>query len=316
MSRIQKKKSQVRYIAIEAGQDGRRIDNFLASQLKGLPRARIYQMLRRGEVRINGGRIKQDYRLREGDSLRLPPVTLDAVPAKQTPPARLVTLVSENILFEDGDLLAINKPSGVAVHGGSGLAFGIIDILRHIYKDYPDLQLIHRLDRETSGILLLAKNRAYLTKIQEQLKTNRIKKIYQALLTGNLQSPVIDVDKPLEKNITRSGERMVAISPAGKSAHTRFELQKNYHGGCLVRIEITTGRTHQIRVHAKFIDHPVAGDEKYGDKAENRKLKELGLNRLFLHASRIGLPEYKGKKSLTIDAPLPEDLSLFLNNYE
>ena len=314
MSRIKKKKNQVKHISIEADQANRRIDNFLTSQLKGVPKARIYQMLRRGEVRINGGRVKQDYRLQEGDSLRLPPVALADVPTPKTPPERLVTLVKRSILYEDDKLLVINKPSGIAVHGGSGLAFGIIGILRHIYQNDGDLQLVHRLDRETSGILLLAKNHACLTKIHDQLKANSVKKVYRALLIGNLSLPFIEVDKPLKKNTELSGERMVRVSDAGKAAFTRFELQKNYKGVCLVDVEIATGRTHQIRVHAKTIGHPVAGDDKYGDKEENKRLKQRGLKRLFLHAALMELPEYRGKKALTIKAPLPEDLSHFLDD--
>ena len=315
MSRIKKKKNEVCHVSIEAGQAGRRIDNYLSSRFKGLPRSRIYQMLRRGEVRINGGRVKPDYRLQQGDSLRLPPVTLDAAPEKKAPPPRLFALAGESIVYEDKELLAINKPSGIAVHGGSGLDYGLIDILRHIYKNNPDLQLIHRLDRETSGLLLLAKNPACLRKIHEQLRSNRVKKVYQALLVGNLDSPLIVVDAPLEKNIKQSGERMVSVTPSGKAAHTRFELQKNYPGVCLVRVEPGTGRTHQIRVHAKAMGHPVAGDSKYGDREVNKKLRQRGLKRLFLHASRLELPEYRGKNPLIIEAPLPDDLSRFLDNY-
>lgn len=316
MSRIKKKKTEVCHVAIEAGQADRRIDNYLAGRFKGLPRSRIYQMLRRGEVRINGGRVKPDYRLQQGDSLRLPPVTLDAAPEKKAPPPRLVALVRDSVVYEDRDLLVIDKPSGIAVHAGSGLACGIIEILRQVYKNLPDLQLVHRLDRETSGLLLLAKNPACLRKLHEQLKSNRVKKVYQALLIGNLDAPVTIVDAPLEKNLKRSGERMVSVTATGKAAHTRFELQKTYRGVCLVRVEPATGRTHQIRVHASALGHPVAGDEKYGEREANKMLRRRGLKRLFLHACRIELPAYRGNKPLILEAPLPKELSRFLQEFE
>jgi 23S rRNA pseudouridine955/2504/2580 synthase len=313
MSRIQNKKTEVQHHRIDAAQAGRRIDNYLTSQFKGLPRTRLYRLLRKGEVRVNGRRIKPDYRLQEGDDVRLPPVTMAAKSAKGPPREDLVDRLRGRILYEDDHLLALDKPSGLVVHSGSGRSVGVIEIMRYIRGTGEDLQLVHRLDRETSGVLLLAKDYPTLNALQNCFAQGRVKKRYLAFLTGSLPSDVIEVDKPLQRNVIRSGERLSGVSPAGKHAFTRFAVVERYRDGCLVRAEIMTGRTHQIRVHAAAMGHPVAGDVKYGDNKVNRLLKQHGLKRLFLHAAALELPPVLDQKARVIEAPLPEDLSDFLD---
>ncbi|MEJ2761741.1 MAG: RluA family pseudouridine synthase [Gammaproteobacteria bacterium] len=265
MSRIQNKKTEVRYCRIEAGQAGRRIDNFLSSQFKGLPRTRLYRMLRKGEVRVNGKRIRQDYRLQPGDRVRLPPVT----------------------------------PAAAAA------------IMRYLRPD-EDLQLVHRLDRETSGVLLLARDYPTLKALQSAFAEGRVQKRYLALLTGSPDADQLTVDHPLARNLLRSGERLAAVSPDGKHAVTRFTVIQRRRDLSLVEAEPGTGRTHQIRVHAAAVGHPLAGDDKYGDNQVNRALRQRGLKRLFLHAAAVTLPPVLDRPSLTLEAPLPADLADFL----
>lgn len=312
MSRIQNKKSPVEYHSVEAGQAGRRIDNYLSSHFKGLPRKRLYQMLRKGEVRVNGRRIRQDYRLEEGDSIRIPPLNRAPAPVSAEPPDYLVERVTQSVLYEDDTLLVLNKPAGVVVHSGSGRSFGVIEILRRVRADADSLQLVHRLDRETSGVLLLARDRSTLNALQECFRSGTIKKAYLALLCGELGRPAIDVDRPLERSRLRSGERMAGISETGKPAFSRFRLRQNRDGASLVDVEIDTGRTHQIRVHAASIGHPVVGDAKYGDRDCNRRFRRQGLKRLCLHAAAVDIPPLPGRAALRLEAPLPEDLAAAL----
>lgn len=312
MSRIQNKKTEVQHHRIDAAQAGRRIDNYLTSQFKGLPRTRLYRMLRKGEVRVNGRRIKPDYRLQEGDDVRLPPVTPAAKRETGPPREDLVDRLRGRILYEDEHLLALNKPSGIVVHSGSGRSVGVIEIMRHLRGAGEDLQLVHRLDRETSGVLLLAKDYPTLNALQNCFARGSVKKRYLAFLTGSLPSDLIEVDRPLLRNVIRSGERLSGVSPAGKQAFTRFAVVERHRDGCLVRAEIKTGRTHQIRVHAAAIGHPVAGDDKYGDNKVNRLFKQHGLKRLFLHAAALELPPVLDQPARVIEAPLPQDLSDFL----
>jgi 23S rRNA pseudouridine955/2504/2580 synthase len=318
MSRIPKKKTMVRYDQVEADQAGRRIDNYLASHFKGLPRKRLYQMLRKGEVRVNGRRIRQDYRLEMGDRIRIPPVS-QAPPASAgtAPPADyLLDRVRDSVLYEDDRLLALNKPAGIVVHSGSGRSFGVIELLRHLRGEQAYLQLVHRLDRETSGVLLLAKDRHYLQALQDCLRQGRLGKRYLALLCGRLPRPVMEVDRPLERDRLRSGERLTAVSAAGKTAFSRFRLKRAVTGGCLVEVDIGTGRTHQIRVHAAAIGHPVAGDDKYGDRDCNRTFKQRGLRRLFLHAAAVRIPALLDRPARRLEAPLPTDLAAVLKARE
>lgn len=312
MSRIQNKKTDVQHRQIDAAQAGRRIDNYLTSQFKGLPKARLYRLLRKGEVRVNGRRIKPDYRLQVGDDVRLPPVTPAATREVGPPRVDLVDRLRGRILYEDEHLLALDKPAGIVVHSGSGRSVGVIEIMRHLRGTGGDLQLVHRLDRETSGVLLLAKDYPTLKALQDCFAGGSVKKCYLTFLTGTLPAGVTEVDKPLQRNVIRSGERLSGVSPGGKHALTRFRLLERHRHGCLVRAEIKTGRTHQIRVHAAAIGHPVAGDDKYGDKQVNRLLRQHGLKRLFLHAAALELPPILDQKTRIIEAPLPQDLSDFL----
>lgn len=313
MSRIQNKKTEVHYLVVDSEQHQRRIDNFLGSVLKGLPRTRIYQMLRRGEIRVNGGRVKQGYRLQAGDRIRIPPVWLGAEPARGTPPDHMLELVQDRLIYQDLDMMVLNKPAGLAVHSGSGRSHGIIELLRYLYPGEPGLQLVHRLDQDTSGCLLIARNARALRELHGALAYGRVQKTYQALLLGRLTSTVIEVDQPLRKNQLRSGERMVQVDEEGKTARTRFEELQRYVSATLVQVTLKTGRTHQIRVHASYIGHPVGGDPKYGDRDFNKYLRGVGLKRMFLHASGIVLP---GREAGAFSAPLPDELTMLLEQLD
>jgi 23S rRNA pseudouridine955/2504/2580 synthase len=312
----QVKRHPVRYVRVAADQAGRRIDNYLSAELRDVPRPRIYQMLRRGEVRVDGKRVKQGFRLEPGQEIRIPPVTVDPEPPAAAPRAYLLDMIRNSVVYEDQNLLVLNKPAGLVVHGGSGRTYGVIELLRYVHGDQAaGLHLAHRLDRETSGLLLLARNLRYLTALQECFREGRIGKLYQALLKGKPAQPVTTVDIPLERNVVRSGERLSGVSEHGKRASTRFKLVRVIKEACLVDVEIATGRTHQIRVHAASIGHPVAGDDKYGDRSFNKRMKRAGLKRLFLHAGAIRIPALAGGKALRITAPLPEELAVFLRDY-
>jgi 23S rRNA pseudouridine955/2504/2580 synthase len=312
------KRHPVRHLKVSAEQSGRRIDNFLTSELGDIPKSRIYQMLRRGEVRVDGKRIKQDYRLEQGEEVRIPPVTIDEQDTAVMPPRDyLLDMIRHAVIHEDANLLVLNKPSGLVVHGGSGRSFGVIELLRILRpQQAASLQLVHRLDRETSGVLLISKNLRYLTALQQCFKTGTISKRYIALLKGKLTKAVVDVDQPLERSIRKSGERLSGISPDGKAASTEFRPIRIIKDTTLVDVLIRTGRTHQIRVHSASIGHPVAGDDKYGDREFNRKISRTGLKHLFLHAASVRLPAIEGNKPLQIKAPLPAELEDFVRIYE
>ena len=303
----------VRHVRVGADQAGRRIDNYLAAALD-LPRSRIYQMLRKGEVRVDGRRVRQGHRLEEGEQVRIPPVSRSEMPAPETPRDYLLALVRDSLIYEDEDVLALNKPAGLVVHGGSGRTFGVIELLRRTRAEGEALQLVHRLDRETSGVLLVARNHRALARLQEGFRDRRVGKTYLALLKGKLDRDST-VDQPLDRNLLRSGERLSGVSEAGKQALTRFRPVRVVKDATLAQVEIGTGRTHQIRVHAAHIHHPVAGDDKYGDRTFNRKLKRAGLKHLFLHAAALSVPGWHGRKPLVIEAPLPGELEEFLRRY-
>ena len=311
-----KPKTRVRLVRIGADQAGQRIDNFLLAQLKGAPRNLIYRLLRKGEVRVNKGRIKPPYRLQAGDEVRIPPVRL----AEKTPAAPATSVletVRSRILYEDPRLLVLNKPSGLAVHGGSGLSFGIIEALRALYPDAPYLELVHRLDRETSGCLLIAKKRSMLRFLHEQLREHRLHKQYLALVRGLWQGGAQSIDAPLRKNTLRSGERMVRVDDNGKTALSHFRPLATCERASLMEVDLKTGRTHQIRVHAAHAGHPLAGDEKYGDADFNRNMREYGLKRLFLHASRVSFaPSPDSGETIEIEAPLDADLQAVLQQLD
>jgi 23S rRNA pseudouridine955/2504/2580 synthase len=298
-----------RIVEVDPGRDGQRIDNFLMAQLRGVPRSHIYRLLRTGQVRVNKGRIKPTYRLKEGDQVRIPPV--DSAPG-ETPPrvsAGLVAGLGAAVLLEDNDLLILDKPAGVAVHGGSGLRYGLIEGLRALRPDCPDIHLVHRLDRDTSGCLLVAKNRRLLPALQALFRAGgRVEKRYLALVKGRWAGGGRTVDLRLNRGRLRSGERMVQVDEAGRDAVTRFIPQQRFRDATLVEAVLGTGRTHQIRVHAAGIGHPIAGDDKYGDEAFNRRMRALGLKRIFLHAHALGFDHPRDGSPVAVSSPLPRVL--------
>lgn len=297
---------QVRHIRIATEQAGQRVDNFLLRELKGVPKSRIYRLLRRGEVRINGARSSPNYRLVAGDEVRLPPVRT-AESASNAPPGKgLLAQLEAAILYEDGTLLALNKPPGIAVHGGSGVRHGVIEGLRALRPSAPFLELVHRLDRDTSGLLLIAKRRSRLRTLHEQLRSNHIEKRYLALLSGRLPRGPVPVEAPLDR-FQQGGERMVRVAESGRHARTVFRATERFPGATLVDARIDTGRTHQIRVHAQHLGHPVIGDDKYGDREVNKTFREVGVRRLFLHAHELVLPQ-DDAEPLVLAAPLFKDL--------
>lgn len=277
--------SDVRYIEINNEDEGQRLDNYLIRILKGVPKSRIYKLIRNGEVRLNKKRAKPATKLVNGDVLRVPPVRLAPVKSIQVG-HNLSILLLESIIHEDQSLIVINKPAGIAVHGGSGLSLGVIEGFRKLRPDLHYLELVHRLDKETSGCLLLAKKRSMLRALHALLESRDMNKTYWALLDKAWDGPSsLQVDVALERNVLKSGERMVMVKESGKSSLTTFKLMENFQKACFMEISPKTGRTHQIRVHGQYLSHPVLGDEKYGG-AESLKL--LGLKpRLYLHAQRI-----------------------------
>ena len=266
----------VKMVEIDADQAGQRIDNYLLSRLKGAPKSLIYRILRKGEVRVNKGRIKPDYRLQAGDIVRIPPVRVGEARPDNRPAERDLLRIENSIIYEDKRLFIINKPSGLAVHGGSGLSYGIIEALRTLRPDAPFLELVHRLDRETSGCLIIAKKRSALRLLHELLRNNQVDKQYLTLVKGEWKGGDRRIEAPLRKNTLRSGERMVIVSEDGKEARSLFRPLCVNARASLMQVKLDTGRTHQIRVHAVHSGHPIAGDEKYGDEAFNTSMKALG----------------------------------------
>jgi len=300
----------VETVEVPEDRDGQRVDNFLTGRLKGVPKSHVYRLLRTGQVRVNGKRAKPDVRLAAGDRVRIPPVRVAERDDPGAPPAGQSARVEAAILSEDRDFLVIDKPAGVASHGGSGISFGAIELLRAA-RPRDTLELVHRLDRDTSGVLVLARKRSALTALQAEIREGRVEKRYLALLEGWLPKPKLIVDVALRKSVLQGGERMVRVDEDGKPSRSRFSEVERFADATLAEIAIETGRTHQIRVHSAHIEHPVAGDEKYGDKAFNRAMREQGLKRLFLHAARF---EFSiGERSYGFSAPLPDDLKRVLD---
>lgn len=299
--------------SVGADSAGQRIDNFLLGVLKGVPRSRIYRALRSGEVRVNGGRVRAERRLSEGDLIRVPPIRVGATMPPVEPGERVRTALEAAILFEDAELLVLNKPSGIAVHGGSGSSLGVIEAIRILRPDARMLELVHRLDRDTSGVLLLAKRRTVLLALHELFRGNSVVKRYIALVYGQWPADLRHVDAPLHKSSPRSGGRMVLVSSQGKSARTRFSPLSSHASSTLLEAFPETGRTHQIRVHAQHAGHPIAGDDKYGNKSFNALMRRNGVNRLFLHCSSMTF-RHPGGGSMTFSAPLPTDLAGFVNH--
>ena len=299
----------VRKVRVDADTAGQRVDNFLRRHLPGVPKGRLYRLLRRGEVRVNGGRVRADHRLEAGDEVRIPPVRLREEGA--APSASRAAAMLEHVLYEDKRLLVIDKPPGVAVHGGSGISHGVIELLRAARPDLKDLSLVHRLDRETSGCLVIAKKRSALRALHEKFREGIVEKNYLALVVGDWQLGEQVIDAPLLVTHRQGGERHVIVSPDGKPAQTRVRLSRTYGRYSLLLCSPLTGRTHQIRVHLQHAGFPIAGDDRYGDADANRRASALGLERLFLHAQSISFPDEHGNE-LHFTAPLPADLDRFL----
>jgi 23S rRNA pseudouridine955/2504/2580 synthase len=291
--------------------DGQRIDNYLLRLAKGVPKSHIYRILRSGEVRVNKGRIAAEYRLKCGDRVRVPPIRVSASTARPLAPARDFALA-----LEDEAMIVVDKPAGLAVHGGSGVSFGVIEQLRRARPEARFLELAHRLDRETSGLLLVAKKRQALTRLHDLFRDGGISKRYLALVKGRWQNPLQHVRLPLHKYLTAEGERRVSVSEEGKQAHSIVRLVARWENFSLLEVELKTGRTHQIRVHLSHLGYPLAGDDKYGDFALNKTLAKAGLKRMFLHAARLSLPHPLTGELVELEAPLPTDLSSFLDRLD
>ncbi|WP_252176207.1 23S rRNA pseudouridine(955/2504/2580) synthase RluC [Endozoicomonas sp. 4G] len=298
-------------INIDSEDAGQRVDNYLVRILKGVPKTRVYRIIRKGEVRVNKKRVTADYRLQDGDLLRVPPVRVSEKAPKAAPGAVIAQKLEDAILYEDNSLIIINKPAGIAVHGGSGISYGVIETLRNIRPEARGLELVHRLDRDTSGCLMIAKKRSMLRYLHAQLREDKISKIYNALVLGRWPSRKVLVNAPLLKNTLRSGERIVTVDVEGKRSKTLYKVLERFsyadQVATLVEASPVTGRTHQIRVHCLHAGYPILGDNKYTSDEDNKRFREFGLKRLFLHAARLKLVLPDGQ-ALTMDAPLPEDL--------
>ena len=307
----------VRMVTVPEDRDGQRLDNFLLGQLKGVPKSLIYKLLRSGQVRVNGGRVKPERKLLAGEVVRIPPISVPDENAEKPDVAQgLLKALAAAIVFEDNRLLAINKPSGLASHGGSGIRHGAIEAMRSL-RPNDNLELVHRLDRDTSGLLIFAKKRSALRELQALLREDHgagIEKKYMALLIGRMPDGTMDVNAPLHVGLRQGGERHVQVNAMGKTSISHFKVLQRLDGHSFCEVRIDTGRTHQIRVHAQHIGHAVAGDDKYGDESVNKRLKtKYGLKRLFLHAASMRFFLNEGRDEYLLDAPLAGDLRSVLD---
>lgn len=307
---------QVVYVEITEDNSDQRLDNFLITRLKGVPKSHIYRIVRKGEVRVNKGRVDVKYRLVAGDIVRVPPVRVAERSEESYIPQGLQAALQQGILFEDDGFLIVNKPAGFAVHGGSGVSSGIIEGLRLLRPDAHFLELVHRLDKDTSGCLLIAKKRSALRLLQELFRNSQIQKTYHALLSGQWARKKLLVNAPLLKNAGKGGERIVVISPSGKAAETLFRRLQLFPNATLVEASPKTGRTHQIRVHAASLGHPIVGDERYGVEEVNKAFKSKGYKRMFLHAQTLRFQHPVTGALMTISAPLPVQLENLLKHEE
>jgi 23S rRNA pseudouridine955/2504/2580 synthase len=298
----------VRHERIDEAAAGQRIDNFLLRLAKGVPKSHVYRILRSGEVRVNGGRVQQTYRLRDGDEVRIPPIRI-AEPTRTAPAPAGKPLP---VVYEDDALMVIDKPSGKAVHGGSGVSYGVIEQLRVQRPEVRLLELAHRLDRETSGLLIIAKKRSALTALHDMLRDGKVEKRYLTLVPGRWSNPLQHVKVSLHKYLTADGERRVRVSEDGKPAHSVVRLVKRWADYSLLEVELKTGRTHQIRVHLAHLGFPLCGDDKYGDFALNKRLEGEGLKRMFLHAAKLSFVHPLTGERMSFEAPLPDDLQCFV----
>ena len=307
----------VQWVEITEDNSEQRLDNFLITLLKGVPKSRIYRIVRKGEVRVNKGRVDVKYRLVIGDIVRIPPVRMPEVSEEGLPVSRgLADILQQNVLFEDDSILVVNKPSGFAVHGGSGIDNGIIEGFRKINPEQRFLELVHRLDRDTSGCLLIAKKRSALRSLHEQFRKDTVTKSYLALLSGQWARKKLVVNQPLQKNVSKGGERMVVISQHGKESETLFRRLQLFKDATLVEVSPKTGRTHQIRVHAAYLSHPIVGDERYGFDDINKVFKNRGYKKMFLHAETLQFQHPDTGMTLKISAPLPQQFIDYIKNEE
>ncbi|TPH16226.1 23S rRNA pseudouridine(955/2504/2580) synthase RluC [Litorilituus lipolyticus] len=314
-SNQQEEKPKVRFFDIDHDDAGQRIDNFLLRTLKGVPKSHLYRLMRKGEIRVNKKRIKPVYKLLSGDVVRVAPIRISEKTDEVSTSLNIVASLEQQILFEDDRLIVINKPSGMAVHGGSGLSFGLIEALRALRPQAKMLELVHRLDRDTSGCLVVAKRRSALRNLHEQLRNKKVQKFYHALVKGHWSTKLTRVTDALKKNDLKSGERVVVVDNInGKPSETRYKVLQRYQGATLVRAFPVTGRTHQIRVHCQSAGHSIAGDAKYGHDDFDAQLKPKGLKRLFLHAASIEFVHPKTEQKIKIDAPLENSLEKLLAN--
>lgn len=304
-------KNSVSFEEVNEAAEGQRIDNFLFKRLKGVPKSHVYLILRSGQVRVNKKRVDATYRLKIGDLLRIPPLRLPAADEKKPIPKGNLP-----ILFEDEFLLALNKPAGVAVHGGSGVSFGVIEQLRAARPEAKFLELVHRLDRDTSGVLLLAKKRSALVEMHRQIREGEIEKDYLALVQGKWHNQKQDVKLPLKKYVTDAGERRVFVADDGMPSRTIFQRVKGWESCTLLSAALKTGRTHQIRVHLSHLGFPILGDEKYGDFSRNKELQREGLKRMFLHAAKLVFKHPASGEQVLVEAPLAPELQHYLHKLD
>jgi 23S rRNA pseudouridine955/2504/2580 synthase len=306
-------KSPIEFRTITDQEAGQRIDNFLMRHFKSVPRSRVYRLLRKGEVRVNKKRVDAEYRMAAGDEVRLPPVRIDTSEEPGRPSTSLQELIEKSVIFQDRHFLVINKPPGVAVHGGSGMSFGVIEALR-ASRPRETLELVHRLDRDTSGVLCVARDRATLVALHALIRDSGMHKTYLGLVSGSWQLGTKRIDAPLATDGRNHGERHVRVAAAGKSSVSVFKpVQFFGSAATLMEVDIPTGRTHQIRVHAAFAGHPLLGDDKYGDRDRNSEFKHLGLKRIFLHAQSVAFDWPGSGVPFHVSAPLPADLSAVLD---
>ncbi len=300
--------SAVKHVEVSADREGQRLDNFLSARLKGVPRSVIYRIIRKGQVRVNGGRAKPATRLCAGDLVRIPPASIRESPGGDIPPA-VIKLLREGILFESQGIMVVNKPAGMAVHAGSGMKWGVVDVVRKLRPEHS-IDLVHRLDRETSGCLLLAMNGDALRELNQQIVKNTIDKRYLCLLDGHLKQERTDVTEPIGP-YERAGQKFMRVDAGGKPAHTIFRLLQNYGPCSFAEAELLSGRTHQIRVHAAHMGMALPGDKRYSSPERQKYWKAAGLKRMFLHAHQLRFLSMDGREQL-VSSPLPEDLSALL----
>lgn len=309
-------RSEVQWLTVDPDTAGQRLDNFLMARVRGVPRSVIYRVIRKGEVRVNKGRVRPDTKLNAGDQVRVPPMTQKAREEKPAPGSRVQGVMEAAVVFENAEMLVVNKPSGIAVHGGSGLDFGLIEVLRAARPDARLLELVHRLDRDTSGLVMVAKKRSALRFLQEELRQKRIRKHYHALVEGDWPAAVTAVDEPLLRYELPNGERRVRVDAAGKASRTLYRVLARYQGYSLMQASPVTGRTHQIRVHSAHCGHPIAGDDKYMDDSGQKAFRAAGGQRLMLHARALELTLPGSGEPLSLEAPYDDAFAAVIERLE